>query len=115
MGLHDRAELPERSNFYCVVHTCLQSKRVAQLFVAPVWRVRPCSWSDYEAVSDFAEVVIESSHPVLVHGLVADVSVSGPRVIEPLAAGGLSGTFECYDEAGALILESGFGGNGDAE
>ena len=73
------------------------------------------SLADFEAVSDFAEVVIESSNPVLVHGPVADVTVNCLRVIEPLVAAGLSGSFECYDEADALILEKSFssvGGDG---
>lgn len=106
------AELPDRTNFYSSVQTDLQPEAVAQLYAPPIWRVRKCSRTDFEAVSEFAEVVIESSSPVLVHGPVADVTVNGPRVIEPLVAAGLSGSFECYDDADAQILEKSFGDAG---
>ena len=66
--------------------------------------------SYFEAVSDFAEVIIESTAPVLVHGPVADVTVNATRVVEPLVAAGLSGSFECYDDTHALILEKASGG-----
>ena len=59
-------------------------------------------------MSVFAELVIESSDPVLVHGLVADVTVNCKRVVEPLATAGLSGAFECYDGSQVLILENDF-------
>lgn len=106
------AELPDRTNFYSSVRTDLRPDAIARLFAPPVWRVRKCSWTDFEAVSDFAEVVIESSNPVLVHGPVADVTVNSLRVIESLASAGLSGTFECYDESDALIVETVFGDSG---
>ena len=106
------AELPDQTNFYSSVQTGMQPEEIARLFAPPVWRVRKCSWTDFDAVSDFAEVVIESTAPVLVHGPVADVTVNAPRVVEPLVAAGLSGSFECYDEAHALILEKSFGGAG---
>jgi hypothetical protein len=107
--IHHMAELPDRTNFYSSVQTDLQPEAVARLFAPPVWSVRKCSWTDFEAVSEFAEVVIESSNPVLVHGPVADVTVNGRRIVEPLVAAGLSGSFECYDEVHTLILEKAFG------
>ena len=103
------AELPDRTNFYSSVRTDRRPEAIARLFAPPVWRVRKCSRTDFEAASDFAEVVIESNDPVLVHGLVADVAVNCARVVEPLAAAGLSGAFECYDDSQALILEKAFG------
>jgi hypothetical protein len=103
------AGLPDRTNFYSSVETDSQPEAVARLFTPPIWRVRKCSWTDFEAVSEFAEVVIESSGPVLVHGPVADVTVNGQRIVEPLVAAGLSGSFECYDEAHTLIVEKTFG------
>jgi hypothetical protein len=102
------ADIPDFTNFYCSVHTQKGPGEIARVFV-PDWRVRNCSWTDYEAQSDFAEVVIESSDPVLVHGPVSNVLVNSLRIIELLAAAGLSGTFECYDESDALILEKRFG------
>jgi hypothetical protein len=38
--------------------------------------------------------------------------VDGPRIVDALALAGLSRSFECYDEAKALILEKSFGGAG---
>jgi hypothetical protein len=65
---HRMAELPGYTNFYCSVDAHRGPEELAPLFAQPDWRVRKCSWTDYEARSDFAEVVIESSGPVLVHG-----------------------------------------------
>ena len=107
--IHHMAKLPDRTNFYASVQTDVKPEAVARLFAPPVWNVRKSSWTDFEAVSEFAEVVIESSNPVLVHGPVADVAVNGQRIVEPLVAAGLSGSFECYDEALALIFERAFG------
>ena len=104
------AEAPGRTNFYGSVLTDWQPQLVARLFAPPLWTVRKCSWTDFQAVSEFAELVIESSNPVLVHGPVVNVTVNSLRVIEPLVDAGLSGTFECYDESDALILERAFGG-----
>lgn len=98
------AELPNQTNLYISVRTDLPAEAIACLFTPPVWRVRKCSSTAFEALSDFAEVVIESSNPVLVHGPVADVTVNDQRVVEPLVVAGLSGSFECYDEADALIF-----------
>ncbi len=104
------AELPNRTNFYCSVHTQRGPKELAGLFAPPDWRVRKCSWKDYEAQSDFAEIVIETTDPVLIHGAVANVEVNCLRIVELLAAAGLSGKFECCDESGSLMLERRFGG-----
>lgn len=109
--MQEMQELPDSTNFYSSVRTDWQPEAIARLFARPVWRVRKCSRTDFEALSDFAEIVVESSNPVLIHGLVADVTVNGPRIVEPLAAAGLSGTFECYDAGGVLILEKAFSGS----
>jgi len=107
--IHTMPELPAQTNFCSAVQTDLQPEEIARLFASPVWRVRKCSWTDYEAISDFAELVIEASNPVLVHGLVADPTVNADRVVEPLVAAGLYGSFEVYDDGHALILEKPFG------
>jgi hypothetical protein len=101
--------VPDGSSFFSSVRTDWQPEAVARLFIPPVWRVRKCSWTDFEAISEFAEVVIESSSPVLVHGPVADVIVNCRRIVEPLTAAGLSGTFECYNESDEMILREHFG------
>ena len=65
--------------------------------------------SDVEA---FVTLKPQEKDALLLHGPVANVTVNGPRVIEPLVAGGLSGSFECYDDAGSLIDERSFGDDG---
>ncbi len=50
------AKFPDRANFYGSVQTALQPEAVAWLFARPVWSVRKCSWTDFEATSAFAEV-----------------------------------------------------------
>jgi hypothetical protein len=107
--IHPMAKLPDQTNFYCSVDTHDRPESLARLFAPPDWRVRKCSWTDYEAHSDFAEVVIESSGPVLVHGPVANVLVNGLRISDLFAAAGFSGTFECYDERHELLFQRRFG------
>jgi hypothetical protein len=109
------APIPDRTNFYCSVDSELQPASIARLFQTPVWRVRKNSWTDFEAVSDFAELVIEASSPVLIHGAVAEPAVNGPRIVEPLTAAGLYGNFECYGTSDELILEAKFGRAGGTE
>lgn len=104
------SKLPDKTNFYCSVDTELLPKAIAQLYAGPIWHVRKCSLKDFEAISDFAEVVIESSNPVLIHGPVMEVLMNSERIIEPIAAAGLTGTFECFDASGRLILEKHFAG-----
>ena len=107
--MYGMSGLPDRSNFFGSIHTRLAPEDVARLFAPRGWAVRKCSRTDYRLVSGFAELVIEFGDPVLIHGPVADVSANCHRVVEPLAAAGLSGTFECYDDADVLLLEGRFG------
>ena len=62
------AELPDGSNFFSALHTCLSREQVAGLYGALGWQVRKCSWVDYEITSDWAELVIEAESPILMHG-----------------------------------------------
>ena len=103
----DTSPLPDTSNLFGSLGTTWPAERVAQLFAYRGWELRKCSWTDYEVTSGFAELVIEasSSEPgtVLIHGAVADVLTNLPEIANPLAAAGISYSFECYDTAFALI------------
>ena len=101
--------IPDSTNVFGLVSTSRSPADVATLFPANVWRIRKCSWTDYEAISEFAELVIEASDPVLIHGPVADPANNVPRVIAPLESAGLSGSFECYTADGALLFTQSFG------
>ena len=85
------------------VETTLSPEALAALFGAHGWRVRRCTWVDWEAICPGAELVIEaadsSTHPGrLVHGVVdGDVSAV-MRILAPLTAAGLDWHGECYVE-----------------
>jgi hypothetical protein len=97
---------PDESNLFGSLQTALSRERVAGLFASFGWEARKCSWTDYEVVCDFAELVIESENPILIHGPVADLLANLPRIIEPLARAGVAYSLECYDENRGLIYHA---------
>jgi hypothetical protein len=90
------AEVPDTSNFFSSLRTALTREQVAGLYGAIGWRVRKCSWVDYEVVSDWAELVIEAESPILMHGPVADLPARAEELVAPLRSAGVSFTAECY-------------------
>jgi hypothetical protein len=103
------AVLPDSTNFYATVETSLSAARVAHMFQSDAWALRKCSLTDFEIFNDVAELVIESTSPVLIHGPVAEVLSNCFRIVEPLTEAGLSGSFECYDEHRVLMCQRTFG------
>lgn len=101
------AELPDGSNFFSALDTLLTPAEVAGLYGALGWRVRKCSWVDYEVISDWAELVIDDTAPILMHGPVADLPARAEELVTPLRAAGVSFTAECYgpDPERELLLE----------
>ena len=89
-------ERPDESNFFSAIDTELSREQVAQLYGASGWRVRKCSWIDYEVISDWAELIIEAESPILMHGPVADLPARAEELVAPLRAAGISFTAECY-------------------
>jgi hypothetical protein len=98
-------KLPDAPNFYSSLHTTLSREHVAGLYGALGWRVRKCSWTDYEVFGPWAELVIEAESPILMHGSVADVLAHLEELVAPLRACGVSFTAECYGPEGELIRE----------
>lgn len=96
---------PDTANFYSSLHTTLTREQVANLFRPLGFAVRKCSWVDYEIVSDWAELVIESEGPILMRGPVADVLANAQRILMRLHEVGIAYTAECYDENGELLQE----------
>jgi hypothetical protein len=58
-------------------------------------------------ICSYAELVIESQNPILMHGLVADAMSNIAKIIAPLEHAGVGYSVECYDEHGALLCELG--------
>jgi hypothetical protein len=89
-------EIPDSANFFSSLDTHLTRQQVARLYGALGWRVRKCSWVDFEITNDWAELIIESESPILMHGPVADLLVRVEEVVAPLRAAGVSFHAECY-------------------
>src|SRR5690349_14668301 len=90
------AELPDESNFFSSLDTALTPAQVAALYGALGWQVRKCSWVDHEVRSDWVELVIDNTSPILMHGPVADLPARAEELVAPLRAAGVSFTAECY-------------------
>lgn len=90
------AGVPDSSNFFAGLDTRLTRAQVARLYGRLGWRVRMCSWVDYEVASDWAELVIEGESPVLMHGPVADLPDRVEELVAPLRAAGVTFAAECY-------------------
>lgn len=99
------SQLPESSNFFSSVHHGLTKAEVVALFQRAGWKVRKCSWTDYEVTCEWAELVIEADNPVLVHGLVANPQENVPRIAGLFDASGASYSAEWYNDSGTLVGE----------
>ncbi len=98
-------DLPDNPNFYGSVYSAERAETVAMKFESAGWRVRKAGWAEFEIVSDYAELISESSDPVLLHGLVADVLNNGPRICGVLSDNALEYKSEAYDGEDRLIKE----------
>lgn len=99
----DRPELPD-PNLYGSLETPLNAAAVANLFGDAGWDVRKCSWTDYDLVTDWAELIIEPSEgALLLHGSVLEAQADGHRVAKVLRQARITFSLECY--AGDRLLE----------
>jgi hypothetical protein len=100
------AEVPDSSNFYSSLHTMRSRREIAGLFGAAGWEVRePDDWDHLEVHCPWAELVIESASPILMHGPVADVEANAERVLAVLTGAGVAFTAECYGPDDELLRE----------
>lgn len=97
------AEFPEGSNFFGTAPAPATAEAVAAAYARAGWAVRACGWTEWEARSDFAELVVEGAGPVLLHGPVADVAANAGRATAPLREAGVPHSAECYDVDGELL------------
>ena len=98
-------ELPDTANFYSSLQTTLSREQVAGLYAALGWRVRKCSWTDYEVFGPWCELIIEADSPILMHGPVANVLGHAEELLAPLRAAGVNFTAECYTPGGDLLKQ----------
>lgn len=90
------ANIPDSSNFFSSLHTTLSREQVAKLYAALGWKLRKCAWEDYEVVTDWAELIVESETPILMHGPVAGLLDRVEELVAPLRTSGIKFTAECY-------------------
>ena len=93
------AEMTDGSNFYSVLNTALSKAQVATLYSVLGWKIRKCTWVDYEIESDWAALVIEADSPILMHGNVTDPLARVDELVAPLRAANIAFTAECYSES----------------
>jgi hypothetical protein len=88
-----------------MLDTALSREEVAGLYGALGWKVRRCSWTDFEVRSSWAELVIEAESPILLHGAVDDVVGRAGELVEPLRRAGVAFRGECYGPDMELLSE----------
>src|SRR4051812_11652474 len=98
-------DLPESSNFFCLLQTPLSRAEVADRYRRHGWQLRKSSWTDYEVALPWATLVIESEKPTLVHGTVVNVLSHLDELLAPLRASEIAFKVECYGTDGALLQE----------
>jgi len=94
--------MSEEYDFYATLHSTRSRRQIARLFRPPIWRVRKCTWTDYEIASEFAELTLEAESPALLHGWVTDLEVNTELVLAPLRAGAVAYTAEVSKTGGDL-------------
>lgn len=95
--------LPDRSNFFCELHTSFSRERIASLYEAMGWSIRQSGWYEYETSCPWAELTIDSDAPILMRGPVSDLVHHLNELLAPLRAAAVSFQAECYGEGGELI------------
>jgi hypothetical protein len=98
-------DLPVTPNLHCFVDTTLPRHEVAELFRQLGVTVRKCGWDEFEVLCPWAEFVIESEFPILMHGSVVNVTANVERLLAPLRDAGVAYTAECYDDHNNLVKE----------
>jgi hypothetical protein len=97
--------LPNTENIHCALHTTLSRQQVADLLRPLGGTIRKCAWDELELRCPWAELIIESESPVLLHGSVADLLTNADRLLSPMREAGVAYTAECHDEDGELVRE----------
>jgi hypothetical protein len=95
--------LPESSNFFCSIDLPISKMTIVDYFASQGWQVRKTTWEDFELGCLWAELVLESHAPILLHGLlIADKFDGLLRLLNEL---NIAYRSELYDEQGELITQ----------
>ena len=98
-------DIPTTSNFFSTLSTSLTRRELAELYEKEGWRIRKYYRHDYEIYCDWAELVIESEGPVLMHGCVAGLPLCLDELLAPLRRAGVKFQVEVYgDEPGSELI-----------
>jgi hypothetical protein len=97
--------LPEIAHISIALHTALSKEHVVDVFRHLGWRVRKCSWVDFEVASGWAELILESDRPMLFHGCVLEALPNAEPILVPLREAGIGYDAELYSEDRELLQE----------
>ncbi|MCA9600228.1 MAG: hypothetical protein KC776_43290 [Myxococcales bacterium] len=107
MGYRDPSppkwQLPDASNLYGSIETSASREAIAQAFANAGWEVHKCGFEEHRLEAPFAELVLDSERPFLIHGLVAEVTINVRLVADVLRGTGAHFSLECYSESGELL------------
>jgi hypothetical protein len=97
--------LPLNAHVCVALYTDLRRDQIAELYRTFGWRVRKCSWVDYEVTSDWIELVIQSERPILVSGVVVESLADADGILAPLRDAEIGYDAEFYTEQQELLQE----------
>lgn len=98
------AAIDDWLHVFSSLDTKLTREEIAALYGARGWSVRKSSQLDYEVSCDWCELVIEAESPVLMHGVLADLT-RAEEMVGPLRRGGISFVAEWYSQDHTLLRE----------
>ena len=94
-------EFPVR--LFGTLATSRSRAEIAALFAASSgWRVRESGWSEFELITDAADLYVDAESPMLIHGSVASESVVD-RILEILEKGEVAYAMEWYADNHELL------------
>jgi len=100
-----KQQQPERNNFYAFF-IGIDKARVAEVFSNNGWRLRKCSWTDFELENDWSVLILEGEEKQpLMNGMVMYDKTNTDKLDAALAV--LEGQFayEFYDENQNLLIK----------
>lgn len=90
-------QLPDSSNFFATIFTEKSKAEIAQLYKSAGWKLRKCTFTDFEISQDWASIVIDGNDNILMHGVVADVEERVAKLMTPLQQHAIAYCAEFYD------------------
>lgn len=66
------------------------------------WQMRKAGFTEFEAISEESELIIEGAAPVLIHGSCRRPDITAQALATLFQTACIAGSFEVYDAAGNL-------------